>query len=236
MKAMILAAGRGTRMLPLTANTPKPLLRAGGRALIEHHLLRLAAAGFTRVVINVSCFADRIVAYLGEGERYQLEIDYSREPEPLETAGAIRHARDKLGDGPFLLLNGDVYSDYPLERLRHRKLPDFVLAHLVLVDNPRHNPDGDYRVTEAGVLVSKLAPVASPAHTFSGISLIHPALLRRYPCAQEKSPLRDVFSRAIEDGAISAETYGGEWMDVGTPERLHALRQRLEARVRGPLE
>ena len=148
MKAMILAAGRGERMRPLTDSTPKPLLRVGGKALIEYHLEKLAAAGIRDVVINISYLGERIREILGDGSRWHLSIQYSIEPEPLETAGAILQALPLLGEQPFVLINGDVWTDYAIEKLKDYPLQSSC-GHLVLVNNPSHHPEGDFSVTNA---------------------------------------------------------------------------------------
>jgi N-acetyl-alpha-D-muramate 1-phosphate uridylyltransferase len=222
MKAMILAAGEGRRMLPLTLTTPKPLLLVHGKPLIEHHLLRLLQAGVTEVIINLAYLGEQISAALGNGGRFGLNIQYSREPAPLETAGALLHAAHLLGDKPFLLVNGDVWTDYPFARLITRTLRGWAhkdLGHLVMVNNPSFKPAGDFSLTANGAL----APLADSGFTFAGLSLLHPDLLRRYPQPTERLPLAPVFSWAISQQALTGEYYGGVWADVGTPERLHEL-------------
>jgi MurNAc alpha-1-phosphate uridylyltransferase len=217
MKAMILAAGEGRRMLPLTLNTPKPLLLVRGKPLIEHHLLRLRQAGVTEVIINLAYLGEQISAALGKGERFGLNIQYSQEPAPLETAGGLLHAAHLLGDQPFLLVNGDVWTDYPFARLITHALKG--LGHLVMVDNPSFKPAGDFSLTADGALT----PLADSGFTFAGLSLLHPDLLRRYPQPAERLPLAPVLAWAISQQALTGETYGGVWADVGTPERLHEL-------------
>ena len=256
MKAMILAAGRGERMGALTGHTPKPLLEAGGRPLIEHQIARLAGAGFRDVVVNLAWLGERIAARLGDGSRLGVRIRYSREPEgALDTGGGIRQALPLLGGERFVAVNSDVWSDYPLEKLRDATAGD---AHVVLVDNPPHNPEGDFglapdgRVTEAEDAVAgnvhAMAAGASPripkggagpasdgrsggaAHerlTFSGIGCYHPRLFSDRPI--RRFPLVAVLRDAIEAGALSGERHRGEWVDVGTPERLDALDRRLRA-------
>ena len=256
MKAMILAAGRGERMGALTGRTPKPLLEAGGRPLIEHQIARLAGAGFRDVVVNLAWLGERIAARLGDGSRLGVRIRYSREPEgALDTGGGIRQALPLLGGERFVAVNSDVWSDYPLEKLRDATAGD---AHVVLVDNPPHNPEGDFglapdgRVTGAEDAVAgnvhAMAAGASPripkegsgpasdgrgdgaAHerlTFSGIGCYHPRLFSDRPIG--RFPLVAVLRDAIEAGALSGERHRGEWVDVGTPERLDALDRRLRA-------
>jgi len=234
MKAMILAAGRGERMLPLTQDKPKPLLMLGDKTLIEYHLIKLAQAGFREVVINISYLADMLRDYLGSGENYGLKIEYSREVEPLETAGALKQAQELLGDKPFLLINADAYTDLSFDDVGAHQLEGDILAHLVLVANPAHNISGDYSLSDEGKLQKKETISGntkiigrSQSYTFSGISLIHPELIRLFPFEKSTLPLRDVFSWAIDNARISGQVYTGEWWDVGTPERLLQLEEKL---------
>lgn len=215
---MILAAGRGERMRPLTDTTPKPLLQAGGKALIEYHLEALARAGFSSVVINHAHLGEQIEAALGDGSRYGLSIDYSDEGEALETGGGIFHALPLLGDEPFLVVNGDVWSDYPYERLRD---VDVELAHLVLVDNPPQHPQGDFLLRQGRVLDAD-----GERLTFSGIGLYHPALFDG--CRDGAFALAPLLRRAMGQGRVSGEHYRGRWFDIGTPERLAQLDAMLE--------
>ncbi len=218
MKAMILAAGEGRRMRPLTLSTPKPLLQVRGISLIEHHIRRLAEAGVRELVINVAYLGEQIRAALGDGGAHGVHIQYSVEPEPLETAGALHHALPLLGDAPFLLINGDVWTDYPFAKLRSHNLRN--LGHLVLVPNPEHKLTGDFSLDDTGN-ISELDGATS--FTFSGISLVSPSLIRGYPQARRQFPLREVFSWAIRDQQLSGELFAGTWCDVGTPERLAEL-------------
>lgn len=229
MKVMILAAGEGRRMQPLTLEMPKPLLKAGGRSLIEYHLAGLARAGVADVVINVAYLGGKIIDTLGDGERYGLNIVYSIETAPLETAGGILHALPLLGDQPFLLINGDIWTDYDFHRLLHLPMEKDCDAHLVLVDNPPHNPAGDYALDRTGLVTEKKAE--TNACTFSGISVINPRLISRYPNKRGKFPLKEVFDRGIARRAVTGEYYGGEWDDIGTPERLAMLDRRLPRRL-----
>ena len=223
MKAMILAAGKGTRLRPLTEHTPKPLLLVGGKPLIIHHLTRLASAGFSEIVINVAYLGKQIIEALGDGSKWGVKLEYSQETEPLETAGAILYAQALLGDAPFLLINGDVWSDYPLDQLHYHHLDNDVLAHLILVDNPAHNAEGDFSISPKGLLTEK----TSQSYTFSGMSIIHPNLITHYPQKRQVFPLGEVFNYGIEQRAITAEVYKGDWVDVGTIERLNALDNQL---------
>ncbi len=232
---MILAAGFGKRLRPLTEHTPKPLLEIHGKPLIVYHLEALARAGIKEVVINTAWLGEKLEAYLGDGSQYGLGIVWSREKEPLETGGGICQALALLGREPFLLINGDVWTNYPFEQLLSRSLGDRHLAHLVLVPNPEHNLSGDYCFTrpshgEEGRLLSGVlaGPVSAEqragreTYTFSGISVMDPQLFAA-SISGEAFPLRDVFAPAFRSGRISGELYLGEWCDVGTVERLDAL-------------
>ena len=217
---MVLAAGRGERMRPLTLARPKPLLEAGGTPLIVHHLRALAAAGFEDVVVNLSWLGGQIQAALGDGTRHGLRIHYSDEgPEPLETGGGIFRALPLLGDGPFLVLNGDTWSDIPYVDLRERLAP-VDLAHLVLVPNPTHNADGDF-VLERGRIVE----TPGDRLTFSGVGLYRAELFEG--CRDGVFKLAPLLRAAVRDGRVSGELHDGSWLDIGTPERLAELDARL---------
>lgn len=212
MKAMILAAGKGERMRPLTLHTPKPLVPVAGQPLIEYHLRALAAAGFTEVVINHAWLGQQIEDHLGDGSRFGLHIRFSPEGEPLETGGGIFKALPLLGNEPFALINGDVWTDYDLARLR---TPLHGLAHLVLVDNPGHHGRGDFRLS--GELVVD-GDEASGTLTFSGLSVLHPALFEG--CQAGAFKLAPLLRQAMVSGQVTGEHYRGHWVDVGTLERL----------------
>ncbi|QQE83712.1 N-acetylmuramate alpha-1-phosphate uridylyltransferase MurU [Pseudomonas putida] len=212
MKAMILAAGKGERMRPLTLHTPKPLLSLAGQPLIEYHLRALAAAGFTEVVINHAWLGQQIEDHLGDGSRFGLSIRYSPEGEPLETGGGIFQALPLLGDAPFLLVNGDVWTDYPFACLR---APLQGLAHLVLVDNPGHHGRGDFRLQGGQVVDGDDAPGTL---TFSGLSVLHPDLFAG--CQAGAFKLAPLLRQAMSAGKVTGEHYRGAWVDVGTQERL----------------
>ncbi|MDX1609389.1 MAG: nucleotidyltransferase family protein [Halofilum sp. (in: g-proteobacteria)] len=215
---MILAAGRGERMRPLTDDTPKPLLTVGGRALIDHQLAALARAGFREVVINLAWLGERIRAHVGDGSAHGLSVRYSDEGErALETAGGIVHALDLLGDGPFLAVNGDLFTDCPYDRLR---LPAGRLAHLVLVDNPDHHADGDFALGADGSVTAD----GHPRLTYAGIGLFDPGL---FAGIDGIAPLAPLLRQAAAAGRVSGEHYRGVWHDVGTPERLRALDRAL---------
>jgi MurNAc alpha-1-phosphate uridylyltransferase len=221
---MLLAAGRGERMRPLTDSCPKPLLPVGGRPLIAWHLRALAAAGFTEVVINLSWLGARIREALGDGAAHGVSLRYSEEGEPpLETGGGIRRALPLLGPDPFLLVNGDVFTDVDFRSLR---LPEGSLAHLVLVPNPEHHPRGDFDLA-AGRIVDG----DGERLTYSGIGVIHPGLLEG--SEDGRFPLLPWLLRAREAGRLTGERHDGYWLDVGTPARLAELEARLRARPAG---
>jgi len=216
MKAMILAAGRGVRMRPLTDATPKPLLAAGGKSLIVWQLEKLGRAGFTEVVINHAHLGHMIEAALGDGSRFGLSIRYSPEPEALETAGGIARALPLLGTEPFLVINADIYTDCDFIALARVDLHGG-LAHLVLVDNPPQHPRGDFAL-EAG----RVHESGRQLYTFSGIGVYAPRLFGGIP-AGAKVALAPMLRKAMAAGRVSGEYYRGRWRDVGTAERLQAL-------------
>ncbi len=216
MKAMILAAGRGVRMRPLTDTTPKSLLAVGGKALIAWQLEKLARAGFTEVVINHAYLGNMLEAALGDGSRFGLSIRYSSEGEALETAGGIALALHLLGTEPFLVVNADIYSDYDFSALAGVDLRDR-LAHLVLVDNPPQHPRGDFAL-DAG----RVRETGENLLTFSGIGVYAPRLFGGIP-PKAKVPLAPLLRKAMAAERVSGEHYRGRWYDIGTAERLQAL-------------
>lgn len=218
MKAMILAAGFGKRMRPLTDHCPKPLLPVAGKPLIVHHLERLAAANITEVVINVSYRATQIITALGDGANVGVQIRWSQEATPLETGGGIHQALPLLGDAPFLLVNGDVWCEFDPTTLGPLNGD---LAHLVLVDNPDHLPAGDFHLDANG----RVEATGEPRLTFAGLSLLDPALVAAEPPGA--FPLAPLLRRAMAAGRVSGCHYQGEWVDVGTPERLAELERHL---------
>ena len=224
MRAMILAAGEGRRMRPLTDGTPKPLLQVGGVPLLERHLLGLRDAGVNNVVVNASYLGEQIAAFCGDGDRWGLRIEVSREAAPLETAGGIIEALPLLGEAPFLVVNGDVYCDYPLKRLIDRPI-ESGQGHLVLVDNPAHHPEGDFRLVDGAVQQPEdtVSADAGPGNTltFSGIALYAADFFAGYE--RGKRALKPLLDEAILQGRLSGELFAGVWSDVGTPERLAAL-------------
>ncbi len=212
--AMILAAGRGERMRPLTDRCPKPLLRVRGKPLIEHHVERLALAGIGRIVINLAWLGSMIRDYLGDGARYGVTLTYSDEvPCALETAGGIFRALPYLVPGPFLVVNGDVFTDFPFARAALNPNRD---AHLVLVPNPPQHSGGDFGL-EHGLAL----PSAAVQFTFSGIAVFRERFFEN--CVDGAFPLKPLLVRSMVAGRCSAELYSGIWEDVGTAERLQAL-------------
>ncbi|MEY3090371.1 MAG: hypothetical protein RL113_687 [Pseudomonadota bacterium] len=217
MKAMILAAGLGTRMRPLTDTTPKPLLKVGGIPLIVWHIERLAHDGITEIVINVAHLGNQIMEALGDGSQWGVKITYSdeRDEGALESAGGIVKALPLLGDS-FLVVNGDIWTDYDFQD--HRKLGEGILAHLVLVPNPEHNPEGDFALNGHQVIDQK-------AYTFSGIGYYSSELFKDVPYG--KSALAPLLRKAMKEGRVTGELYEGEWLDIGTPQRLELLNAEL---------
>jgi len=221
MKAMLLAAGRGERLRPITDDIPKALVEAGGKPLIGWHLERLAQAGFREAVINISHLGERLVERLGDGRGYGLRLHYSRERERLETAGGIANALPLLGAEPFLLVNADVYCECDFGRLRDTALGER-LAHLILVPNPPHRAAGDFSLRDGTV-----GDDASPRYTYAGLALVKPALVAPVKRG-EKAPLGPLLREAAKRRQIGGELYEGLWQDVGTIERLAELEAQLK--------
>ena len=218
MKAMILAAGKGERMRPLTLHTPKPLVKVAGVALIEYHLRALANAGFNELVINHAWLGPQIEEALGDGSQWGLSIQYSPEGEPLETGGGIHKALPLLGAAPFLIVNGDVWTDFDFSALR--QTPES-LAHLVLVDNPEHHPQGDFSLQGDKVIDSS----APGSLTYSGIAVLDPALFAG--CQPGAFKLAPLLRQAMADGRVTGQHHRGQWVDVGTHERLAQVERLL---------
>lgn len=217
-RAMILSAGRGERMRPLTDDCPKPLLRVGGRPLIEHQIRRLADAGWREIVINLGWLGGRIRDTLGDGSRFGVSLHYSEEGWPaLETGGGIANALPLLGESPFLVVNGDVWCDTDYTGLA---LSEGDLACLLLVDNPAHNPAGDF-----GLSNGRIVSDGDEQLTFAGIGLYHPVLFADAPPGAW--PLGPRLREAIAAGRVAGVRHGGDWVDVGTPERLASLDRQL---------
>jgi MurNAc alpha-1-phosphate uridylyltransferase len=230
MRAMILAAGRGERMRPLTDTLPKPLLTVGGKSLLVRHIENLAAAGLRHIVINHAHLGALIEAEVGDGSALGVVIEYSREGVALETAGGIVLALPRLGDDPFLVVNGDIYCELdfaPLAARARLLMPAGTLAHLVLVDNPPHHPRGDFAL--AG---GRVANEGATRLTFSGIGVYAPRLFAGLTPG-ETAPLAPLLRRAADGGAVTGEHFHGRWEDVGTPQRLAALDSALTVRAAG---
>ena len=224
MKAMILAAGYGKRLLPLTASKPKPMLKIAGKPLLQHHIEKLAAAGITDLVINTSWLAEQIEDYFGDGSKFGVTISWSRESTPLETGGGIAKALPLLGEQPFILINGDIFTDVALSSLNNMTLTDDQLGWLLMVENPAHNPQGDF-----GIANGLLCYQAEPRFTFTGVSLLSMQLFNTYQLTNRGAtfPLRDLLRPAIEAQRIAGAIHAGEWCDVGTPERYNQLNAKL---------
>lgn len=225
MKAMILAAGLGNRMRPLTLYTPKPLLEVGGKPLIVWHIEKLRDVGVTEIVINSAWLADKLIDTLGDGSQYGVTIRWTREAEGLETAGGIINALKLLGEEPFILVNGDVWTTMDFAPLLQLNLVDD-LAHLILVANPTQHPTGDFTLLD-GRAYSFEQHIQGENLTFSGISVIHPRLFVGLEAG--KRPLAPVLKQAMLDGKITAAKLQGAWVDVGTPERLMSLDAQIRA-------
>ncbi|MGZ8258428.1 MAG: N-acetylmuramate alpha-1-phosphate uridylyltransferase MurU [Methylotenera sp.] len=224
MRAMILAAGRGERMRPLTDFTPKSLLQVGGKPLIAWHLARLAKAGFKEIVINHAHLGKQIEAALGNGSQWDLSIQYSPEKTALETAGGIANALPLLGEAPFLVVNGDTFTEIDFLQLRCALRPPN-LAHLVMVSNPSQHPQGDFAYSSG-----KLTSEGEAKLTFSGVGVYEPGLFAHIEKGQP-AKLAPILREAILQHRVSAEHYQGVWHDIGTPERLHDLDAQLKAGV-----
>lgn len=223
MKAMILAAGRGERLRPLTDHTPKPLLHAGSKRLIEYLIEKLVAAGFDDIVINHAHLGEQFEPVLGNGDRYQARIKYSAEENGgLETAGGIIQALPLLGNSPFLVVNGDIWTDFPFIELADFNLAEGKMCHLVMVNNPQHNPAGDFYLNPNGLLKNE----GDPKLTFSGIGIYRPEMFADYPAS--KLPLKPLLVDVIQKNQVSGQHYHGQWSDIGTVERLNALAKQLD--------
>lgn len=220
MRAMILAAGRGERLRPLTDELPKPLIEVAGKPLIEYHLESLAAAGFREVVINQGHLGDLLPQTLGDGSRWGINIHWSDEqPEALETGGGIFRALPNLGTAPFLVINGDLWTNFPCARLRAVKCS---WAHLVMVPNPAHNPEGDFALAGA-----RIREHGERKLTFSGMAVYHPRLFDG--CQQGKFSVVPLLRQAMANHLVTGEEFQGDWNDIGTLERLENIRKRFNS-------
>ena len=218
MKAMILAAGRGERMGNLTQNCPKPLLKVRGKCLIDWHLIKLCEAGFQDVVINVAYLSKQIIDFVGDGSNWGLNISISEEIEALETAGGIKKAIKHLGSEPFVVINADIFSDYNYKNLKNRSLENKKMGHLVLVNNPEHNPKGDFGIMDDGILTMN----SESSLTFSGIAIYDPKFFSEL-VEGNKIKLAPILEIAINKKCIQGELFDGLWSDIGTPERLNMI-------------
>jgi MurNAc alpha-1-phosphate uridylyltransferase len=224
MKAMILAAGLGNRMRPLTLHTPKPLLEVGGKPLIVWHIEKLQSIGVTDIVINTAWLGEKLTQALGDGSQFGVNILWSHEGEGLETAGGIINALPLLGEEPFILVNGDVWTTMDFATLFDVKLQDD-LAHLVFVDNPAQHPNGDFILAHGRAYTFDQAQQGE-ALTYSGVAVIHPAMFAGLE--NGKRPLAPLLKQAMLEQQISASKMQGVWVDVGTPERLNVLDQQIK--------
>lgn len=238
-QAMILSAGKGTRMRPLTLTTPKPLVIVGGKPLIVWHILALKKIGITRIVVNVGWLGEKIVQALGNGSEFGVELLWSREDllpkkagdnllenqqaEPLETAGGIKYAlgQNLLLDEPFVLVNGDVWTDFDLAKLAQTQLDDNHLAHLLLTDKAEHNPNGDFALTSGAVQLE-----GEQKYTFAGLSVLSPRLFDNVTFGETKA-LAPILKQAISEQQVTGELISADWVDVGTLERLEKLNLKL---------
>ena len=221
MKAMILAAGRGERMGELTREIPKPLIKARGKPLIEWHLEKLSATGFKNIVINVCYLPDIIKEFVGDGSRWQLNVNYSEENPVLETAGGIKNALPLLGDEPFVVINADIFSNFDYAKLRLINLNNSSDGYLILVGNPEHNQAGDFGLLENNCLVLN----SEILYTFSGIAVYHPRFFNEME-AGVKMQLLPLLNSSISNSLIKGELFKGIWSDIGTPERLEIINKR----------
>ncbi len=241
MKAMILSAGRGERMRPLTDTVPKALLKAAGKSLIEYHIEALVKAGITELVINLAWLGEKIEAQLGDGSQYGAKISYSREEQALETAGGIIKALSLLGEEPFIVINGDIFTDYSfaqLQSLARGSLKADQTAHLVLIPNPEHHKKGDF-YCHNHQLSDDEDVNQGQRYTFSGIAYYKPEFFQNTFLAQEsvtsgiieKQKLAPLLRAAMKEKKVSGEVYKGLWLDIGTPERLQEINKQLEAKL-----
>ncbi|MDM1487269.1 MULTISPECIES: N-acetylmuramate alpha-1-phosphate uridylyltransferase MurU [Acinetobacter] len=227
MKAMILAAGMGNRMRPLTLHTPKPLLEVGGKPLIVWHIEKLQKIGVQEIVINTAWLGEKLADALGDGSQFGVKILWSHEGEGLETAGGIINALPLLGNAPFILVNGDVWTTMDFAPLLNVQLQD-ALAHLVLVENPVQHPQGDFTLSENKAYTFEQAQSGENL-TYSGVAVMHPQMF--VGLESGKRPLAPLLKQAMQQEKISAQKLQGVWVDVGTPERLNALDQQIQQGV-----
>lgn len=225
MKAVILAAGKGTRLLPLTLTTPKPLLKAGGRCLLDYLLERTATAGVSEVLVNVHHLASQVQDYVGDGSRWGLKVHWFVEPELLDTGGALRNMLPVLGDSPCVVLSADIWTDYPLRQLL--KSSNNSAVHLLLVPNPPFNPQGDFQFQATTLTTGQVQQKSGGLScNYGGYAVVQPALVRQI----EKTvfPLRHLMDLAIAERSCTGELWTGRWFNVGTTEELESLEAALK--------
>ncbi|TDF38654.1 nucleotidyltransferase family protein [Alteromonadaceae bacterium M269] len=218
---MILAAGRGQRMSPLTDTKPKPMIEVAGKPLIAYHLERLASLNIRHVVINHAWLGEQICQYVGDGSQWGLNVSFSSEAPALETAGGIAKALPELGSEPFIVINADIWTDFDLDILAKTELRQEDKAHLILVDNPEHHPKGDFSLANGRVLEFK----DGESYTFSGMAIYRREFFESVPVRPE--PLAPWLKHWIAEGKVSGKHYQGKWCDVGTPQRLNTLNEEL---------
>jgi len=223
MRAMILAAGRGERLRPLTDHTPKALIDVAGKPLLQWHLENLVRAGFREIIINLAHLGGQIQEFAGNGERWGVNIHYSSEKEALETGGGIFQALPLLGSSPFLVINADIWTDFPLYKLRNHHCSH---AHLILVKNPPHHPQGDFFLKH-GLIKADNRNTTTQKLTFSGLGIYNPALFAE--CEAGRFSLVPVLKAAMADSKVTGEAYAGHWYDSGTEGRLASLRAVVDA-------
>jgi len=225
MRAMILAAGLGERMMPLTADLPKPLLTVAGKPLIQYHIENLVSSGFEEIVINHSHLGHEIEDFVGDGHRFGARIQYSAEPDPLETAGGIINALPLLGNEAFVVVNGDIWTDYPFHQLATLGMENY-LGHLIMVANNEHHPEGDFYLMSNGLL-QDITELDRPRYTFSGISVFRQEFFDGFTGG--RIALKPLLVAAMERGKVGGEYYAGRWVDVGSPQKLKELDEALRA-------
>lgn len=233
--ALIFAAGFGKRLAPLTDKTPKPLVDVCGKPLIQYHIERLAKDGITELVINTHWLGDKIREFLGDGRSLGVEICWSNEADILDTGGGMKHALPLLGKHAFLVINADIWTDFPFERLLNKQ-PDCSGAHLVMVPNPDQHNEGDFLLADNGYLaldkpLGAGSEESNPRkYTYSGIGVYSPGFIEGFKTSEKAFPLREPLKAAIASGKVTAELYQGDWQDIGTLERLETLRARLTSK------
>ena len=221
MKAMILAAGLGSRLRPLTGQVPKPMLLVGGKPLLQWHIEKLADVGISEIVVNTSWLASQIEDYFGDGRQFGVNILWSREDVPLETGGGIFNALPLLGTDPFLIISADIWTNFAFISMFENSLAPTKLAHLIMTRNPKHNIDGDFSLRD------NVVAYGQPRYTYTGISLLSPKIFDGIDPSSKEFPLRNILRPAILANRVSGEVFPGDWCDVGTIERYNHLNQKF---------